>query len=95
MTWRQLDGAAPVKMIMAVINIGLRSPLLEKTAVAAAKRIGPVEVDHGDTSCQTPDPIAYIAKTKAYRAKKTKEREAKAKKKAVAKKSKRGKKPPA
>jgi hypothetical protein len=26
-----------------------------------------VEVDHGDTDCDTPDACAYIAKTKAYR----------------------------
>ena len=52
----------------ALIAIGLRNAKLEKLAVAAAKRIGPVEVDHGDTSCKTPDAVAYIAKTKARRA---------------------------
>lgn len=52
----------------ALIAIGLRNTKLEKLAVAAAKRIGKVEVDHGDTSCQTPDAVAYIAKTKARRA---------------------------
>jgi 3-methyladenine DNA glycosylase AlkD len=71
-------------MLMAVINIGLRSPALEKAAVAATKRIGPVEVDHGETACQTPEPIAYIAKTKAYRAKKAKERAARAEAKKAA-----------
>jgi 3-methyladenine DNA glycosylase AlkD len=58
-------------MNMAIINIGLRSAAMEKKAVAAAKRIGKVDVDHGETSCQTPDAIEYIKKTKAYRAKKT------------------------
>lgn len=53
----------------ALIAIGVRNPKLERLAVAAAKRIGKVEVDHGDTSCKTPDAVAYIAKTKAHRAK--------------------------
>jgi 3-methyladenine DNA glycosylase AlkD len=51
----------------ALIAIGLRNPKLEKKAVAAAKRIGRVEVDHGETSCETPDAAAYIAKAKARR----------------------------
>jgi len=53
----------------ALIAIGCRNAKLEKLAVATAKRIGPVEVDHGDTSCKTPDAAAYIAKTRAHRAK--------------------------
>jgi hypothetical protein len=55
-----------------VITIGLRSDALEGQAVAAAGRIGKVIVDHGQTSCKTPDAIAYIAKTKAHRAQKQK-----------------------
>ncbi len=51
----------------ALIAIGLRNPKLEKKAVATAKRIGMVEVDHGETSCETPDAAAYIAKAKARR----------------------------
>ncbi len=51
-------------MGMAVIAIGLRNPSLEKSAVAAARRIGKIEVDHGQTSCQTPDIIDYIQKAK-------------------------------
>lgn len=50
-------------MNSAVIAIGVRNPALEKKALAAAKRIGKVEVDHGDTSCKTPDATAYIKKT--------------------------------
>jgi len=57
-------------MNMAVINIGLRNSGMEKKAVAVAKRIGKVGVDHGETSCKTPDAIEYIKKTKAYRANK-------------------------
>jgi hypothetical protein len=56
----------------ALIAIGCRNAKLERLAVVAAKRIGKVEVDHGDTSCQTPDAVAYIAKTKARRAKQAK-----------------------
>ncbi len=52
----------------ALIGIGVRNAKLEKLAGAAAKRIGPVEVDHGDTDCKTRDAVAYIAKTKARRA---------------------------
>ena len=51
----------------ALIAIGLRNAKLEKKAVTAAKRIGKVEVDHGETSCETPDAAAYIAKAKARR----------------------------
>jgi 3-methyladenine DNA glycosylase AlkD len=50
-------------MNMAVIAIGLRSTGLRKAALAAAKRIGRVHVDHGDTACKTPDAAEYIEKT--------------------------------
>lgn len=59
-------------MNMALIAIGIRNDSLEKKAVAAAKRIGKVEVDHGQTACVTPDAVAYIAKTRAHYAKKEK-----------------------
>ena len=49
-------------MNRAVIAIGCRNPSLRKAALAAAKRIGKVEVDHGDTECKTPDAAAYIEK---------------------------------
>jgi hypothetical protein len=52
-------------MNSALISIGGRSAALEKKAVAAAKRIGRVEVDHGDTGCKTPDAIPYIQKMRA------------------------------
>jgi 3-methyladenine DNA glycosylase AlkD len=56
----------------ALINIGVRNPKLEKKAIAAAKRIGEIEVDHGDTGCKTPDAASYIKKTVAYNKKKAK-----------------------
>jgi 3-methyladenine DNA glycosylase AlkD len=58
-------------MNSAVIAIGLRNPRLQKLALAAAARIGKVEVDHGDTSCKTPDAATYILKaSKRAKAKK-------------------------
>jgi 3-methyladenine DNA glycosylase AlkD len=53
-------------MNMAVIVIGCRNARLRKLATAAAKRIGKVDVDHGDTACKTPDAAAYIEKTWAH-----------------------------
>ena len=44
----------------ALIAIGGRSPTLARTAIATAKRIGPVDVDHGETYCKTPDAVSYI-----------------------------------
>jgi 3-methyladenine DNA glycosylase AlkD len=52
-------------MNMALISIGMRNAALEKKAVAAAGRIGKVEVEHGETSCKTPDAAAYIRKARA------------------------------
>jgi len=49
-------------MNMALIAIGSNKPALKKEAIAAAGRIGKVEVDHGKTSCKTPDAAAYIKK---------------------------------
>jgi len=57
-------------MNSAVISIGVRNEKLQKKALAAAARIGKVEVDHGDTDCKTPDAAAYIRKTVARAAKK-------------------------
>ncbi len=51
----------------ALISIGCLGGVLQRKAVAAAKRIGKVEVDHGETSCKTPDAVSYIAKTVAHR----------------------------
>jgi hypothetical protein len=53
-------------MNQAVIAIGGRSAALRKAALAAAKKIGKVEVDHGDTSCKTPDAGPYIEKMWAH-----------------------------
>jgi len=52
----------------ALISIGGNKPALQAKALAAAGRIGEVEVDHGDTDCKTPDAAAYIQKMVARRA---------------------------
>ncbi len=51
----------------ALIAIGLRNEDLQSAAVAAAARIGPVAVDHGQTGCVTPSAIPYIEKATAHR----------------------------
>lgn len=51
-------------MNSALIAIGIRNSALEKKAIAAARRIGKVEVDHGETGCKTPDAEAYILKAR-------------------------------
>jgi len=50
-------------MNSALIAIGIRNARLQVLALAAARKIGKVEVDHGETGCKTPDAAAYIAKT--------------------------------
>ena len=51
----------------ALIAIGIRNDALEQPALAAAARIGKVEVDHGETGCKTPDAVEYIRRTLARR----------------------------
>ena len=48
----------------ALISIGIRNGKLEKKALAVAKKIGKVEVDHGETNCKTPDAAEYIRKAR-------------------------------
>lgn len=46
----------------ALISIGIFKPTLRKNAIETGKRIGKVEVDHGETNCKTPDAVPYIEK---------------------------------
>jgi 3-methyladenine DNA glycosylase AlkD len=46
----------------ALIAIGVFKPALRGHAIEAARRIGRVEVDHGETGCKTPDAAAAIEK---------------------------------
>lgn len=54
----------------ALIGIGLRNARLRTQALAAARRIGKVHVDHGETGCKTPDAAAYIERAQARRKRK-------------------------
>jgi len=45
-----------------VIAVGCSAAPLKKKALAAAKKIGKVEVDMGDTACKVPDATEYIRK---------------------------------
>lgn len=51
----------------ALIAIGGGNDALAAIATAAARRIGPVDVDHGDTCCESPKPVPYIAKIRAHK----------------------------
>jgi 3-methyladenine DNA glycosylase AlkD len=46
----------------ALISIAIFKASLRNKAIDAAKRIGKVKVDHGETSCKTPDAVPYIEK---------------------------------
>jgi 3-methyladenine DNA glycosylase AlkD len=49
----------------ALLAIGIRDDRLAELAIAAARRIGKVTIDHGDTACKTPDAEPYIVKARA------------------------------
>ena len=49
-------------MMYVMIGIGGRSATLRKAAEAAIRRIGPVAFDPGNTACEFPDALPYIAK---------------------------------
>ncbi|HHT7140473.1 DNA alkylation repair protein [Bacillus cereus group sp. MYBK104-1] len=51
-------------MNRALIAIGIRNEDLEQTAIEIAREIGKVQVDHGATSCKTPDAESYIKKAR-------------------------------
>ena len=52
----------------ALIVIALRDGNLHRSVLAAASRIGPVQVDHGQTGCKTPEVAPYVERTLAHRA---------------------------
>ena len=66
----EMNGAL---IVMALRNDGLRDDVL-----AAAGRIGPVKVDHGQTGCKTPEVAPYVERTLAHRAAKAARQAAKA-----------------
>lgn len=59
-------------MNSALIAIGTYIDDLRDDAIEVARRIGRVDVDHGETGCKTPDAASYIKKAAAHRAGKKK-----------------------
>jgi 3-methyladenine DNA glycosylase AlkD len=59
---KQSPNWARYAMNAALIGIGIFKPALREKAIRAAGRIGKVDVDHGETTCTTPDAIPYIKK---------------------------------
>ena len=52
----------------ALIVMALRDGNLRRSVLAAARRVGPVKVDHGQTGCKTPEVAPYVERTLAHRA---------------------------
>lgn len=52
-------------MNSALIALGGHNVCLYEDVVACSGRIGPIQVDHGDTGCKTPDPVVYMQKMRA------------------------------
>ncbi len=57
-------------MNQALISIGIYLPAYHDRAMSVAKAIGKVSVDHGETSCKTPDAAAYIERALKHRRRK-------------------------
>lgn len=67
---KKIDGAANRtrhSMNGTLIAIGGYRPKLRAAALKVAKAVGKVDVDHGKTSCKTPDAAAYIGKIARHR----------------------------
>ncbi len=47
-------------MNASLLGIGKRSARLNKTAIRAAKSIGPVQIDYGDNDCQPLDLVKHL-----------------------------------
>lgn len=52
-------------MNSALIALGGYNSCLYEDVIACSGRIGPIQVDHGDTGCKTPDPVVYMQKMRA------------------------------
>jgi 3-methyladenine DNA glycosylase AlkD len=50
-------------MNSALIALGIYCEDMREKALAASRKIGKVEVDHGQTGCKTPDAESYIKKS--------------------------------
>jgi 3-methyladenine DNA glycosylase AlkD len=56
----------------ALIAIGARNEILKDAAIKVAEVVGKVEVDHGQTSCKTPDARSYIVRAFEHKKKRKK-----------------------
>ena len=56
------ENRARHSMNSALISIGGSLPGVRELAVTAARAIGTVKVNHGDTGCKTPDAVEYIGR---------------------------------
>ncbi len=68
----------------ALIAIGLRDDDLRSSVSQTARKVCPVDVDHGETGCKTPDVVPYIDRTLARRAAQAAKRAKRANAKSVA-----------
>jgi len=59
-------------MHTALLSIGMRNDALEEQVLRVVREIGPVDIDHGETGCKTPDPVEYIGRAKERKQKKVK-----------------------
>ena len=48
-------------MLAALMGIGKRDLKLNKAAIRAAKKIGPVDIDYGDTQCEPLDVVKHLS----------------------------------
>ncbi len=62
----QSPNRARSAMNAALIAMGTYRDDVHQRVITVARRIGPVEVDHGDTSCKTPDALGYIEKSRRH-----------------------------
>jgi 3-methyladenine DNA glycosylase AlkD len=62
-----------------LIAIGGTVAALREAALEAARAIGPVEVDHGETGCKTPDAVHYIERLVEHAASRKRSTRARAK----------------
>lgn len=65
----QAPNRAKSSMNNALIALGTYRKDIRSEVIKTAQKIGPVEIDQGETSCKTPDAVAYIKKAVAHQEK--------------------------
>ncbi len=64
MTIKNEKNCVKESMLYSLHRIGTANKDLHKKTIAVCKKIGKIEVDYGDTSCVTPDPLKYLTSDK-------------------------------